>query len=271
MITTRPLRIKRLCAAASVLAAFAFTASNAQAAASASATVSDVRVQLIDLDATDGITPGITFGQGNGAPASLMVMALSDGVSLSDRVYLPTGTAYPLGIYFASTYASATMLAGDALGAQAGGPGASVQSSASGMNAMGWAIGSPLPIDFTLTANTRMVVTATVANWAQASLGDTAAAYGSLQAYDMSWNSFANVSIHKSISANGTPWTDTGTSLQLSFDNAGPGSFDGHLKVTASAYSQSMTAVPEPQSAALLLAGLALLAGGASRRRSHSR
>ncbi|WP_157256225.1 PEP-CTERM sorting domain-containing protein [Pelomonas sp. Root1217] len=48
----------------------------------------------------------------------------------------------------------------------------------------------------------------------------------------------------------------------------GNGTYAGYLYEQASAYTVFTTAVPEPQSAALLLAGLALLSAGVERRQS---
>lgn len=270
-MTINAFQMKRRCAAAVGLAAFALATPAAQASASASATIADLRVQLIDLDMTDGITPGITFGQGAGTPALLQVMTTVNGVSLNDHVYLPTGTAYgPLAVSNGGTYATGTMLAGDPVGASLVGPGASVESGASGANTMGWGIGYALPVDFTLTANTRMIVTTTVATSVHASLGDSATAYGLLGGSDLNNNFFANAYIQSGISADGTQLIDPSTALQISFDNVGPNSYTGYLRATASAFSTSVTAVPEPQGAAMMLTGLVLLAG-ASRCRSQSR
>jgi len=273
MNTTHAFRMKgRLCAAVATFAGLALAAPAVLADASASASVSDVRIQLIDLDTTDGITPAISFSQGAGAQAYLSVSTWTDGAGQFHYVNVPVGSPY--GQIDLHTYAAdgtSMMQGGDVFGAAGMGPGASVASSASGWYASGGAVGNPLQGTITLTGNTRMVVTATVATWAQASLGDTATARTAIEFFDKN-NTFNGLSsIQYSVSATGALWQDAGNSLALTWDNLGPATNAGFLKVSATVSSDSVTAVPEPQSAALMLAGLALVAAGASRRRSQRR
>ena len=269
-MTIHALRMKTaLCAAALAAAAFATTA--AQASASAEAKVTNVHIQLIDLDLNDGITPAIQLGFGSQNTASIQVINAVDSAVTDNNAYPALGAAYgPFTLSTGGAFATGDTRAGNLFGA-AGGPGSSVAASATGADTWAWGLGNVVPSYFKLAPNTRMVITASVATFVQAAPDDKAFAYGVLAGMDLNNVYFASDTAQSSANYYGNiTFIDPKSALQISFSNVSANAYEGSLSITASAYARSATAVPEPQSVALMLAGLGVLGAG-TRRRSQRR
>lgn len=240
-----------------------------QAATTSSAVMSNVRIQLIDLDPLDGIAPAISFESSwtdsynqvtaNGAPQQTFLTGAALGSGVSPFVSGSGGTRAQLQV-----------LAGDLL--TGAGPGSSAFATASGAGNSAAGFAANLTSRFTVTAHTRIVMTADATS---VQIGGDLGDYGTAQNLLGLLNLFPDGSTSGSydstnafLTADGQTFTAGPRGLQVTFENTTAAPLTGYALAfsTAMAYG-STSAVPEPQTIALMLAGISVL-GTVLRRRA---
>lgn len=263
----------RLTSVAAVCA-LAFSSTSALAAAQSSVILSNVSFTLIDLNPLDGIAPSFSFLSSAGNTL-LNVSATEDGLGTDSSSRQRVGTfsfsrdfltdlvaasaagginGYNLSVSGAATAAGTSYSANAATGAGATLPATS------------------LPLNISLSANSLLLVQADASLFASTTYGDSASAQANLSlSYSYgSGASAVSVQDNKSLS------------LQFSGANAGTESLHDFLSsvflntsgqtqkasfgLSASVAGQAVTPVPEPETYALVLAGVGV-AGLLARRR----
>jgi hypothetical protein len=256
----------RIVAAAAALI-LALTCNAAAAGAHASARLSDLHIQLYSIGNTD---PSVTFTVLNGSTANAVTFSSSPGLSSESHAgggaaFAAVETSSPS----SAAIGSFAQIAGDVFGS-----GGSMLATAFSLAGASSAEGSAALLDgnsyasFTLSAGTVMVVTGMADIEVQADAGRPADyAVGSI---DLEQDDSAQTSAAHSLAvagdgaaANGTRHVLLSIAFTNSLDFAINGAFFAGVDATA------VSTVPEPASAALLLAGLALVSG--ARRRARSR
>jgi hypothetical protein len=246
-------------------------------ASTATASMSDFHVELVDLDPNDGIAPSLTFQNVQGGPF-IAAESGAPGNVLTDAHQggLPFGAGSS-----ASTRGAASALAsftGDPRAPGAGGTAtASASTGAKGLYGAGTVqLGDgALYVPFTLSADTRLVITADASvsalstfadphadTWASVFLKLTdATGGGSVSTDSASAEQFAMIG--------GTPSASTDSRhITISFENLTGSDLGGIFFGSIDAYAADLppAAVPEPGGLPLLAAGVGLLAWRLRRR-----
>lgn len=223
-------------------------------AATSSVQVDHLRVQLIDLDTSDGITPAFN------------VFYASTTVRVFES-YTQVGTwsaaVGPFSAGNASVYSSAASLGGD-LFSESGW--SATASSGSHEIGRGGDATVHLDVGFTLTPNTLMLVTT-----------DAPVLQAESEQYE-----FASADARLTLNGAGKYFSsayavipylpNTTFPLQASFANLASVTVYGYLDLAIRSHTFTIgPPVPEPQTAALLMAGLVITGVAARRRRSRSR
>jgi hypothetical protein len=264
-------------ARATIAAAIALLAAVPAAASTATASMSDFHVELIDLDPNDGIAPSITFQNLQGG-SFIAAESGAPGHVLTDTHM--GGAAFGAGSS-SSTSGSTSALASFAGDPRAPGAGGAATASAStflqglyGASTVQLGDGA-MYAPFTLSADTRLVITADASasalstfadphadTWASVFLKLTdATGAGSVSTDSASAEQFAMIGDTPSAS------TDT-RQITISFENLTSGDLGGIFYGSVDAYAADLppAAVPEPVGLPLLAAGLGLLAWRVRRR-----
>lgn len=291
-----PIRLKFALTAVALAAA-----ASANATSFASASLGPIQIQLIDLNPTDGVTASITFGSGvssssygytydgNGQSQSLPYIGGNYGVSTASTATTSTSVAFTGGT--ASSIQGATL---------------SVTSQASGLanGGQGYYYGyltAPNYTQFTLSANTAVVFSALGSTSASTTVGVDVTTGHSEYAYSSlyltvsgsaplsnSGSQSSSDSLSAYASAIGQQTFDPATNqyvysytgaqdsknalLSASFMNMTSANKQGSIYAQAYnyGYSSIAAAVPEPETYAMLLAGLGVIGAVARRRRARS-
>lgn len=246
-------QLPRLLAVAMLAAVASFVQADT---GSASASLSGLKVQVFDLDPTDGISASISFLSlsGYGMIRSRQHFGSGEWV-LESSVSMPPGAAQ----------------------VSSHGRSASMSSTSTGSGGLDWALNAEasssnaeisadiyLTLNYTVTPNTLLVFSANaeLASTKGQPAGSSFAG-ASLQYWDHTPEGQTGTLVAASLHA---PWDSAGGSslskhLELSLPNFGADSKTSWLQITSSASAQVPTAaVPEPGSYALMVAGLGLLA-----------
>ncbi len=283
-----------------LLACALASASGAQATSFASASLGPIQIQLFDLNPLDNVTASITFSS---VTASNYGYTYSNGGG--EWGYIPylndTGT---VSTSTANTSMTASFTGGSASSLQGATVSASGQASGSTTGGQGYFyqyITAPNYNSFTVSANTAVVFSALATASAQTTVGydqvnyrnEYANASASLSLYGpgplgntgsqsssddlISSASYTYQSVYDPVSGAWTGSTYSGQQnvqsklLSASFVNLSGAEKTGTLYAQAYNYGVSnIAAVPEPETYAMLLAGLGLMGAVARRRRARA-
>jgi hypothetical protein len=146
--------MKNLCRLAAASIALIACAPSAFATATASATMTDVRYQLFDLNPTDGIAPAVTFTGQTFVSVSATTNSLPGSIYLFDSGALGGALTktFAYGSNISSNIASASTTAG--LIGSITGPGAYATAASAGAGVSTASTGFALSSQFTLSPNT---------------------------------------------------------------------------------------------------------------------
>lgn len=261
--------------AATIAAAASLAVAGPAFASTADATLSNFQITLVDLDTSDGIAPSVVFENFQGGP----FVAAESGTTANHFTDVHAGGS-PFGDAASTSSQDAAtglaVLAGDAFGA-----GASVTASASAtqLGTYGastvWLGDGNSYVSFTLSAETRLVITGDASASVMSTINDPSAdAWASVFLKLTDYTGLDNVSVGgaeaEQFSTNGAaPFMTTDAHhVEISFDNLDTSSAGGIFFGSVDASTSSLSAVPEPSGLMLALAGLGLLAWkGRTRRR----
>ena len=236
-------------------------ASTANAAMSGSAAISNVSLQVIDLDLTDGVTAGVMFDTG-GYQSMVYTSTTSDHASTWQTKLLGADLGVPLAASSASTgpanaLANASIDGGDIFAA--GGAGlASV--SAYGAGAEAGAQSYVLRSSFVLTPHSQLVLSATGSvNAAASGSGGAALVSAIVEFYTADESTLLDSdSMYLRIDADGSSGSHLPPTIRSTFSNLSDSDVSASGLAWLYVYASSQP-VPEPPMAALLGAGLLAL------------
>ena len=225
----------------------------AQASGSAEARITDVRIQVIDLDLSDGIDASVSFD------AALPTFAYGDATqNVHQRSDGDLGTEQKASVISspagADTYAH--VYAGDVytLGA---GPSAWAVATASGLDRLSNAQAYVFLSAITLSAHTEIIVSANAS--AIAAIGSFGERGYARAGVELSHNSTSSDTSYVDYFAlpDGREVYDLAGPVQVSWSNTSDSAAVAHIEARASAQAWGVTTpVPEPETGALMLAGL---------------
>ena len=255
--------------AMSAAAAAVLGSQPAWAVATASATITGFSYSLIDLNLTDGIAPAIIFSAQN-SQISVNSGGLADSRFMAGW-FNPLQAAMSSGVGMATGSVNATGARASASSTGTLTPGVAAYSNTNSY---------PVTASFTITPNTGIIFTTSFAGTASTTVGrvgndsEYASAQGNLsinlneanggQYYSGNKNAYANYIFSAGSYAGQT--NSFAGAVQLSYANFTSIPVTGFIYASASAYTQSSLPVPEPETWALMLAGLGTLVFVARRR-----
>lgn len=264
--------VKRNAPVAALACAVLAFSTNAFGAASSSATLTNFRITLSDMDLNDGITPGITFGSGVLSYASAQVLQYAAPSASDNKGRFGAGPFAPASASASLARAQATAnvsgdgtwtgLASSAQGSAIGGPAGET----SDYSAYGNAPNNY--VSFTMTANTAVTFTAYATATASVTVGsgERASAYADLAVYsDYPIDLDTMTQSAYFLGAPASSQTKTGD-IFVTLQNPGQTELVGYLLSGTGASGSSIAPIPEPTSLALMLAGVGVI-GAAARRR----
>lgn len=264
---------------ATIAAAIASLAAMPAVASTATATLTDFHIELVDLDPNDGIAPSLTFQDVLGG-SFIAAESGAPGHVLTDT--------HQGGAPFGAATSSSTHGAASALSSFTGdprAPGAGGSASATASTGLAGLYGAStvqlgdgaIYAPFTLSADTRLVITADASASALSTFTDPHAdTWASVFLKLTDATGTGSVSTDTAIAeqfamTGGTPSATTDTrQITISFENLSGADLGGIFYGSIDAYAADLSpsAVPEPGGLPLLAAGLGVLAWRL-RRRAH--
>ncbi len=260
---------------AALAAVVASTLAAPSLASTAVAGLTDFQVQLIDLDAGDHVAPSVTFQ--NVAGGSFVAAESGMPSDLFTDTHFGGAAFAPASSTSARDGATAAgSMSGDVYGAgaQATAWTAATRTGTYGAGTVQLGDGSSV-LPFTLSAQTRLVITADASASAMSTFADAQA-----DTWASVFLKLTDVTGLNDVSADGVYAEQTSTlgapplattdahRIEISFDNLTAFDADGLFFGSVDVYSADITPVPEPGTPALMLGALGLLAW---RARRHSR
>ncbi|KQV48232.1 hypothetical protein ASC95_19980 [Pelomonas sp. Root1217] len=250
--------------ATAILAAGLSAAASHATAATASVSLNNIRFELVDLDLNDGVTPQVHFLAGYSAVYSRTSSGTGPNPD-AQEVYGSLGQALgPVSSITGLSASSGHVFVGDLFGA-----GVNISSNAQawgeGNSANVWTYG--FAISFLLTPQTQLLLRADTSASFTSKPGESTTMQSSisLQSLDLGQVSFARQLT--TFDAFGV-YVDGPNQFFVSYSNPASQYLQGSAFAAAYASAQGVaSAVPEPASAGLLLAGLASLSALTRRRR----
>jgi hypothetical protein len=242
-----------------VAASGVLLAPTAFATVTATATLSDLHYQLFDLDLTDGIAPFVTFTGG----ASVFTSATPNGVT--QDIHSADGalwSALSVSSLLGSNSASARTTAGTPVGVGVG-PGAVAIATAAGANSVSFANSVPMGADFTLSAHTLLVFTASTSGVGvtNTQAGENGYVYATVSLYSPNYTGQSSYGqSYAQLNADGSRDSSLAPLVAASFVNLSSASIAGNAYVQVYAQVYGVTVVPEPETYVMFLAGLASVA-----------
>ena len=188
------------------------------------------------------------------------------GLNYSDSGLL--GGALSNAVTDGGAQAASAVLAGN-VWLPASGNGANSSAMAVGLNTDAYSEGQLINSQFTVSAKTLVVITATAQASAAAALGEEAWAGAYVSISDLLGSSSSYGQAYRSIDVNGNAYGPGGPlAVQASFVNLAAASLLGYMSAASYSGARGVTLVPEPTSYALMLVGILAL-GYIGKRRSQ--
>lgn len=212
------------------LAAASLSSPLAQAA-SASSALSNVYIQLFDLDPLDGITPSLTFDN----PVSLIYGQVIDGVRASYYDSVLMDRAMFNAVTEGGAQAASVVLEGN-VWLPASGNGANLSAMAVGLNTSADTMGQLINSQFTVSAKTEVVMTATAQASAAAALGESSYAWAWIGLRDLAMINRSIDGVHWEVDTIGKSYEYGGQrEVQVNFVNLTAASQLGYIDARATA------------------------------------
>ena len=224
--------------------------------------------QVLDLDPTDGIAAAVSFA--NGAYVETYATPDNDITRDYHSDAGAVGAILSVSSLLGWNSASAGTTAGDPVGTGAG-PGGAAFASVAGANSYARGVAYSLLSSFTLSPHTELVFTASTSDVSATGteLGDTAYALSGVELCtlpDCSSGPSSQGTSYVGVFSDGTTYSSLSPSVTASFFNFTNTAMTGTAYAGAYVFATGVATVPEPESWALLVAGLAVL-GAVVRRR----